>query len=44
MCMGSGCMVVHGPRIGSEGMAGCAWEQGWVVGVGLVVHGVRASM
>ena len=28
---------MHGVR------AGCAWGQGWVVGVGLVVHGVRAS-
>ena len=52
---GQGCMVVHRPRIGSEGRmvtglvvhgvrAGCAWGQGWVVGVGLVIHGVRASM
>ena len=57
---GQGCMVVHRPRIGSEGRAGCgwgqvwlcmvsglhgsAWGQGWVVGVELVVHGVRASM
>ena len=31
-------LVVHGV------MAGCAWGQGWVVGVGLVIHGVRASM
>ena len=37
---GQGCMVVHGPRIGSEGRAGCAWEQGWLcMGTGLVVHG-----
>ena len=26
---------MHGNR------AGCAWGKGWVVGVGLVVHGVR---
>ena len=31
-------LVAHGIR------TGCAWGQGWVVGVGLVVHGVRASM
>ena len=29
---------MHGVR------AGCAWGQGWVVGVELVVHGVRAYM
>ena len=28
---------MHGVR------AGCAWGQGWVVGVGLVIHGVRAE-
>ena len=61
MCAwGQGCMVVHRPRIGSEGRAdcmwmgtglvvhgvraGCAYGQGWVVGVELVVHGVRDSM
>ena len=26
-------MVVHGPGIGSEARAGCAWEQGWLMGV-----------
>ena len=49
---GQGCMVAHRPRIGSEGRASCGWGQdwlcmvsgGWVAGVGLVVHGVRASM
>ena len=25
---GQGCMVVHGPRIGSEGRPGCAWRPG----------------
>ena len=40
---GQGCMVVHEPRIGSEGRAGCAWHQGWLCMVGLVVHGVRAG-
>ena len=31
-----GCMVVHGPRIGSEGKAGCAWRQSWLcMGTGL---------
>ena len=38
------CMVVHGPRIGSEGRAGCAREQGWLcMGTGLVVHGDRVG-
>ena len=33
-----------GPRIGSEGRAGCAREQGWLcMGTGLVVHGNRAG-
>ena len=33
---GQGCMVVHGPSIGSEGRAGCTWEQGWLcMGTGL---------
>ena len=33
-------MSVHEPRIGSEGRAGCAWEQGWLcMGTGLVGGG-----
>ena len=35
--MGTG-LVLHGNRVG------CAWGQGWLVGVSLVVHVVRASM
>ena len=41
---GQGCMVVHGPRIDSEGKAGCAWHQGWLsMGTGQVAHGNRAG-
>ena len=40
MCAwGQGCMVVHRPRIGSEGRADCMW-----MGTGLVVHGVRVGL
>ena len=38
-------MVVHGPRIGSEGRAGCGWGQDWLRMVsGLFVHGVRVGL
>ena len=40
-----GCMVVHRPRIGSEGRADCGWGQVWLCMVsGLVVHGVRVGL
>ena len=33
---GHGCMVVHRPRIGSEGRADCGWGQVWLcMGSGL---------
>ena len=36
--------TLAGPRIGSEGRAGCAREQGWLcMGTGLVVHGNGAG-
>ena len=40
-----GCMVVHRPRIGSEGRADCGWGQVWLCMVsGLVVPGVRVGL
>ena len=42
---GQGCMVVHRPRIGSEGRADCGWGQVWLCMVsGLVVHRVRVGL
>ena len=42
---GQGCMVVHRPRIGSEGRADCGWGQVWLWMVsGLVVHRVRVGL
>ena len=43
LCTGPG-LVLRVVLVVDGNRAGCAWGQGWVVGVGLVVHGVRASM
>ena len=42
-CMGPGLVLRVGLVVDGD-RTGCAWGQGWVVGVRLVVHGVRASM
>ena len=43
LCIGPGLVLTVGLVVDGD-RTGCAWYQGWVAGVGLVVHGVRASM